>query len=197
MLKGLAVGTMVHELKFFHRLSGFSIQLDQVPHFTHIFMADPTNIWAYTNLINYHLYQQEDVATASGLAHRALYANPHNEKIYYDLAEISFAQQEWDAAREYCHRALKLNDQLDIAYDMLAETEELAGGDAHAVLDYRAKALALSPGCASFHFNLAKALAHLARKPEALQHLARAREIFPGIDKQTGEQMAELLELLK
>jgi class 3 adenylate cyclase len=197
MLKGLAVGTMVHELKFFHRLSGFSIQLDQVPHFTHIFMADPTNIWAYTNLINYHLYQQEDRATASGLAHRALYANPHNEKIYYDLAEISFGQQEWDAAREYCHRALRLNDQLDIAYDMLAEIEELSSGDPQVVLDYRAKALALSPGCASFHLRLATALARLARKHEASQHLARAREIFPGIDKQAGEQMAELLELLK
>jgi class 3 adenylate cyclase len=197
MLKGLSVGTTVHELKFFHRLSGFAIQTDQVPHFTHIFMADPTNIWAYTNLINYHLYQQGDVAIASSLAHRALYANPNNEKIYYDLAEISFRQKEWDAAREYCHRALRLNDQLDIAYDMLADIEESSEGGISKSLDYRSKALALSPGCAEFHFDIALALAKLKRKQEAQQHLAKAREIFPSIEKHREKDMPELSKLLQ
>jgi class 3 adenylate cyclase len=196
ILKGLAVGTMVHELKFFHRLSGFAIQPDQVPHFTHIFMAEPTNIWAYTNLINFHLYQQDDVPTATGLAQRALYANPHNEKIYYDLAEISFRRREWDAAREYCHRALRMNDQMDIAYDMLADIEELSSGDTATELDYRSKALALSPGCAEFHFDIALALARLKRGAEAQQHLAKARDIFPGIDAHRAKDLPELTHLL-
>lgn len=196
VLKGLGEGTVVHELKFFHRLSGFAIQTYQVPHFTHIFMADPANIWAYTNLISYHLYKQEDVPTASALAHRALYANPNNEKIYYDLAEISAHKEEWDAAREYCQRCLRLNDQMDIAYDLLADVEERSGGPLQATLDYRAKALALSPGSAEWHVFLAKVLAKLGRCQEARQHLSRARELYPQADQYYATELQEMQPLL-
>jgi len=192
VLKGLAPGTQVYELKFFHRLAGFSITDEYVPLFTHIFIADPTNIWAYSNLLNYHLYQRGDIETSSALAHRALYANPNLEKIYYDLAEINVRQNEYEAAREYCMRCLALNDQMDIAYDMLADIETRTAGSWEEVLNYRTKALALSPDGAELHLDLAIALCKLGRKSEACRHLTRAREIFPGIDQLRPEDIDTL-----
>ena len=191
VLKGLAAGTQVFELKWFHRLAGFAITADHVPLYRQVFFADPTNIWAYTNLLNYHLYSRGDVDEASLLAHRALYSNPRNEKVHYDLAEISFRKGEYDAAREYCQRCVRLNDQMDIAYDMLADLEARSGR-AEELLHYRAKALAITPGSAEYHLDMAIALAGAGRREDACRHLSRSRDIFPGIDDLRPDDVATL-----
>jgi class 3 adenylate cyclase len=196
MLKGLAPGTRIYELKFFHRLAGFSIPPDQVELYRQIFLAEPTNYWAYSNLMNYHLYEQEDIRTSFQLAHRALYSNPENEKIYYDLAYTNLKLKEYEAAREYCLHSLELNHEMDIAYDMLAEIEIEQGGSWEQVLTYRAKALSLSPGCAEYQLDMALALSKLRHFREAKRHLKRALKISPALRQKRPGVVEELEKLL-
>jgi class 3 adenylate cyclase len=196
LLKGLAPGTHVYELKFFHQLAGFSIPPGQVQLYEQIFRVDPTNIWAYSNLMNYYLYDQGDLAASLAAAHRGLYSNPENEKIYFDLAKINSERAEYELAHEYCQRCLALNSEMDIAYDLLGDIERKRGGSWEDVLAFRAKALALSPDSAAYHFELAAALARLARLDEARLHYQRARDLYPDICTQFAVLTSKLEELL-
>ena len=196
LLKGLAPGTHVYELKFFHQLAGFTIPPEQVQLYERVFRMDPTNIWAYSNLMNYYLYDQGDLGNALSTAHKALYSNPENEKIYFDLAKINSERAEYELAHEYCQRCLALNSEMDIAYDLLGDIERKRGGDWEDVRAYRAKALALSPDSAAYHFELAMALARLSRLDEASLHYARARELYPEIRDKFSDLTAKLEELL-
>jgi len=196
LLKGLAPGTKVFELKFFHRLEGFSIPEENVPIYTQVFFDDPTNIWAYTNLINYHLYENEQYSIAIDIAQKALYSNPDNEKICFDLAKLNFFRKEYYASREYALRGVRLNDELDIAYDLLADIEYKLGNPEQA-LRHRAKALALSPGSAQNHIDMAMALARMERKEEATLHYRMSKELYPGIVNLDPEYVRELETLLK
>jgi class 3 adenylate cyclase len=180
-LKGLPPGTEVHELKFFHRLSGFGIAPDSVGTYERIFQRDPTNLWAYTNLINYFLYNTEDHSRAREIAERALYSNPGNEKIYYDLAILYLQCKDYELARQYCRECLHLNTQMDIAYDLLSELEMLTNGDVGRALEHISRALALSPGCATYQINMAALLKRNGMEQAAQQHYDRAVELFPGI----------------
>jgi tetratricopeptide (TPR) repeat protein len=186
-LKGLSAGLEVYELKFFHRLLGFAISPEYVRLYAQIFENDPTNIWAYANLMNYHLYQEEDVATSLAIAQRGLYSNPRNEKIYFDLAKINHLRGEFDLAHEYCRRCLELNPEMDIAYDLLADVEVALGGSWDNVLKYRSQALALTPGSASYHYELAVALAKSGRLADGRRHYHEAKRIYPEIDTMNPE----------
>jgi tetratricopeptide (TPR) repeat protein len=186
-LKGLTPGTEVFELKFFHRLAGFTIPPDQIKLYRQIFENDPTNIWAYANLINFHLFSRGELDIAQAIAERALYCNPGNEKIYFDLAAIHQRRGELDIAREYGLQCLRLNDQMDIAYEMLAEVELAKGASPADVISLFSRALALSPQCADLHLHLALQLLALGRTSEAHTHYDRAREIFPGLDERYPE----------
>jgi tetratricopeptide (TPR) repeat protein len=196
LLKGLAPGTHVYELKFFHQLAGFGIPPGQVQLYEQIFRMDPTNIWAYSNLMNYYLYDQGDLANSLVTAHKALYSNPENEKIYFDLAKINSERAEYELAHEYGQRCLALNSEMDIAYDLLGDIERKRGGNWEDVRAYRAKALALSPDSAAYHFEMAMALAQLKRADEAQRHYLRAQQLYPEIKTQFGELTAQLEELL-
>jgi Flp pilus assembly protein TadD len=61
------------------------------------------------------------------------------------------------------------------------------------VLNFRTKAVALSPDGAELHLDLAIALCRLGRRDEACRHLTRAREIFPGIDQLRWEDVEALM----
>ncbi len=196
LLKGLAPGTHVYELKFFHQLAGFTIPAGQVQLYEQVFRMDPTNIWAYSNLMNFHLYDQGDLDSALATAHKALYSNPENEKIYFDLAKINSECAEYELAHEYCQRCLALNSEMDIAYDLLGDIERKRGGSFEDVRAYRAKALALSPDSAAYHFELATALAQLGRRDEARLHYLRAQELYPEIKAHFVELTEQLEELL-
>jgi len=197
LLKGLQAGTRLYELKFFHRLAGFSIPLEQVQLYARIFKADPTNFWAYTNLINYHHYEQSNTEIALEIAHHALYSNPQNEKVYYDLANINLIRGEYETAREYCLLCLELNNEMDIAYDLLAQIEQIRSGDWDQVLEYRARALALSPGSAEYHLDLAVTFGHLNRLDAAAWHLREAKKIYPEIRKRWAEHVIPLEKRIK
>ena len=71
-----------------------------------IFENDPTNIWAYTNLVNFHLFIGGEATVAREIAQKALYCNPHNEKIYYDLAAIHQHDGETNAIEGMTHFVL-------------------------------------------------------------------------------------------
>jgi tetratricopeptide (TPR) repeat protein len=188
-LKGLIPGMELFELKFFHRLAGFTIPGEQIPLYHQIFENDPTNIWAYANLINYHLFSQGEYDQADAIARRALYSNPDNEKIYYDLGFLNVERGQLDLAREYCLECLRLNDQMDIAWHMLAEVDFKRGLPAAEVLRNLNRALALSPECATYHNDLAVLLAQMGRTAEARQHHLRARQIFPRFDEKLSAEV--------
>lgn len=192
-LKGLAPGTRVYELKFFHRLAGFSIGEQHVELYRKIFHLDPSNIWAYSNLMNYYLYGDNDVLQAQEIAHRALYSNPESEMVYYDLAKIKVELDELEAAREYAQRCIRLNSEMDIAYDMLGDIENETGG-LQGALRFRARALALSPGSAEYHMQFAHSLARLGRNEEALRYVQLAQQIYPQVAEVSLDQVLEDLE---
>jgi hypothetical protein len=194
-LKGLAPGTEVFELKFFHRLAGFAIPPEQIRLHRQIFENDPTNIWAYANLINFHLFGRGEFEIAQEIAHKALYSNPGNEKIYYDLAVIKQQRGELDLAREYALQCLRLNDQMDIAWQLLAEIDLARGASAVEIVSYINRALALSPQSADLHLFLAVQLAP-SRKNDALRHYGRALEIFPGLESRFPQEAAQFAALI-
>jgi class 3 adenylate cyclase len=181
-LKGLPPGTEVFELKFFHRLAGFTISEEEITLQRQIFESDPTNIWAYTNLVNFYLFSHGDLTTARQIAQKALYCNPHNEKIYYDLAVVHQELGELDLAREYAFQCLRLNEQMDIAFQLIAEVDLARGADPSSVISYVNHAIALSPRSAALHLFLAVQLISLERLDAARKHYEAAREIFPGTD---------------
>lgn len=182
LLKGLAPGTQVFELKFFHVLEGFGIPPEQVATYERIFARDPVNIWAYSNLMNYYLYQQNNPGAALAIAEQALYCNPRNEKVFYDLAYLHAQIEQFDLARMYCQQCIQLNSQMDIAYDLLSDIELATGGSDEKILEYISKALVLTPGSASFQQSMAKALLKMGQKEAAAKHLRTARRLYPGID---------------
>jgi tetratricopeptide (TPR) repeat protein len=181
LLKGLTPGTQVYELKFFHRLGGFVIPAEHVGIFERIFERDPANIWAYTNLMNYFLYDGHDMERASGIVEQALYCNPDNEKVYYDLALLHFERQEFELARTYGQHCLKLNDQMDIAYDLLADIVVETGGPPEQQLEYVSRALALTPGSAAYQLSMAEALHRAGQAEAARRHYETALSIFPRV----------------
>jgi class 3 adenylate cyclase len=195
-LKGLAPGTEVFELKFFHRLAGFAIPVEQIRLHRDIFENDPTNIWAYTNLLNHHLYRLGELEVAQEIAQKALYCNPGNEKIYYDLSVIHQQRGELDLAREYALQCLRLNDQMDIAWQLLAELDMARGAGADEIVSYINRALAQSPHSADLHLMLALQLAGAARRDEAQKHFDRAREIFPGLEARFAHEAAQFAQLM-
>jgi tetratricopeptide (TPR) repeat protein len=196
MLKGLAPGTRVYELKFFHRLGGLGIPKEQVDLFTQLFKEDPTNLWAYTNLVNYHLFTERNMESALAVAQRALNSNTQNEKIYYDLALVSYELGDYTAAREYCQRCLRLNDEMDVAYDLLADIALKRGEGWEEALQWRTRALTMAPSSAGYIIDVALALAHLGRKEEAAMQYARAVEVFPDLAQTYPEICAEINALL-
>jgi tetratricopeptide (TPR) repeat protein len=163
--------------------------------FTQIFEQDPTNLWAYTNLVNYHLHVTKDMDRALSVAQLALYSNTQNEKIFYDLALVSFNHGDYTAAAEYTQRCLALNNEMSVAYDLLSEIAEHQHGDWEQVLRWRIKALALAPGSPGYNLDVALALAQLGRRAEAATHYARARRLYPEITR-FEEQCAKLEELI-
>ena len=125
MLSGVAFGVgavLLARLMGSACRRGSAFPPENVPIYTQIFSQDPMNIWAYTNLINYHLYENEEFDTALDIAQRALYSNPGNEKICFDLAKLKFFRNEYIASREYALRSVALNGEMDISYDLLADT---------------------------------------------------------------------------
>jgi len=195
-LKGLSPGTEVFELKFFHRLGGFSIPPEQIRLHRQIFENDPTNIWAYTNLINFHLYSREELDVAQEIAHKALYCNPGNEQIYYDLAMIHQQLGELDLAREYAAQCVRLNDQMDIGWQMLAELDSALGADPASVVVEANRALALSPQSADLHLVLALKLAQAQRREEARRHYNKALLIYPALETRYTAETEEFARLM-
>jgi class 3 adenylate cyclase len=195
-LKGLSPGTEVFELKFFHRLAGFAIPPEQIKLHRQIFENDPTNIWAYTNLLNHHLFRLGELDTAQQIAQKALYCNPGNEKIYYDLSVIHQQRGELDLAREYALQCLRLNEQMDIAWQLLAEIDMARGPVSEEVISYTNRALAQSPQSADLHLLLAVQLATTERKQEAQKHYGRALAIFPGLESRFPDEAAQFARLM-
>ena len=59
-MKGISEQENVFELTFYHALKAVSPNEEQAGIFGKIFWADPTNFWAYCNLIDYLLYEKQD-----------------------------------------------------------------------------------------------------------------------------------------
>ncbi|MDQ3023146.1 MAG: hypothetical protein M3R04_01980 [bacterium] len=180
-LKGLPSGTEVFELKFFHRLAGFALPPEEIRLQRQIFESDPNNIWAYTNLMNFHLFSRGELEIAREIAQRALYCNPGNEKIYYDLAVIHQQLGELDLSREYSMQSLRLNEQMDISWELLAELDIAQGVNSASVISNINHALALSPKAAALHVMLAQQLLAAGRDGDARKRYETALEIWPGV----------------
>lgn len=196
MLKGLAPGTKVYELKFFHRLAGIGIPEEQVGLFSQIFQHDPTNLWAYVNLVNYYLHVSGDMNAALEVARRALYSNPQNEKIYYDLALTTYLRGDYETAREYCNRCIRLNDEMDMAYDLMGDIVKQLGEGTEAVLRWRRQALSLAPESAGYTLDVALALAELGQLEPAGRYYARAVRLFPQLTEAFPEECERLEQAL-
>jgi class 3 adenylate cyclase len=194
-LKGLAPGTKVYELKFFHRLAGFSIPHGQVDTFEQIFHADPTNLWAYVNLVNYYLHVAEDWVRAKEVASTAMYTNAQNEKIYYDLALASFGRKEYDNASQYGQRCIRVNDEMDMGYDLLADIA-VKRGDWEEVLRLRSLALSLAPESAGYALDVAIAQAELGRTEEALRYYGRALTLYCDLPERFPEDVGRIERLI-
>jgi tetratricopeptide (TPR) repeat protein len=195
VLKGLPPNTSVYELKFFHRIGSLKIARETVAAYERAFVADPTNLWFYTLLIEYLLYHAKDYDKSRRIAETALNCNPANEKIYFDLANICQKMGDADGAREYCRLALRLNHELDYAYEVLADMEpqDKAGNERR--VELYTKALAVAPGSPANKFNLASALFEVGRTDEARKHMLDAVAIFPGYVKQDPD-VADLAQKL-
>ena len=76
-------------------LAGFAIPPEEIKLQRQIFENDPTNIWPDTNLMNYHLFSRGEMDISQTIAQKALYCNPSNEKIYFDLAVIHRGGEAW------------------------------------------------------------------------------------------------------
>jgi len=184
-MKGLFTSERIHEVTFFHRLKGVKLNEEQVVLFRQIFETDPTNFWAYSNLINYlfydfkHVDDAEQLAESERVAEYALYSNPAFEKIYYDLGSIQLKLGNFETARQYGLMALDLNDEFDLAYSLLWEIEENTDADPERMLDYASRAVSLSPGSALNHLSLAKALSASGKTEQARIHLDKVVELYP------------------
>jgi class 3 adenylate cyclase len=196
LLKGLAPGTKVFELKFFHRLSGFNIPEKQVPLFSQIFREDPTNLWAYVNLVNFYIHVKKDWEMALEVAQTALYSNTQNEKIYYDLALVSYNRGDFGSAKEYCARCIRLNDEMDMAYDLRGDIAQREG-DWPEALRWRSQALTLAPESAGITLDVALAHAHLAHADMAARFFNRAVKLYPKITEAFDDVCAEVQRLVR
>jgi class 3 adenylate cyclase len=196
MLKGLAPGTKVYELKFFHRLAGIGIPEQQVDLFNQIFLHDPTNLWAYVNLVNYYLHVSNDTNSALEVSRRALYSNPQNEKIYYDLALTTYMRGDYETSREYCARCIRLNDEMDMAYDLMGDIMRQLGDSPEQVLSWRRQALSLAPESAGYTMEVALALALLGQYEQAGRYYSRAVRLFPQLAEAFPDECERLEALL-
>ncbi|MEP0813267.1 MAG: hypothetical protein HRF49_01200 [bacterium] len=191
-MKGLSQSERIHEVTFFHRLAGVKVAEDQCDLFMKILLTDPSNFWAYTNLISYLLYDKGDLSESERITEFVMNSIPPSEKIYYDMAEIHFRRGDFETAREYCFMALRLNDEFDIAYNQLVDIEEAEGGDPARILEYASKAASLTPGSAMNHFALARAHLALGNEQHAKAHAERMLALYPEYPA-TSEKVAELL----
>lgn len=194
-MKGISAQESVFELTFFHALKSVSPDAEQAEIFGKIFWADPTNFWAYCNLIDYLLYDKQDYSSAEDAAEFALYSNPPSEKIYYDLANIHFEQGDYETAREYCLEALRLNEGFDLAYELLIDIELKEGKDPLKMLEYASKAVVFTPGSALNHFSLARAHYTLNNIEHARKHAKTMLKLHKDYAKEQ-EDVRDLLEKL-
>ncbi len=178
-MKGLSANERIHEISFFHRLTGVKVADEQYDLFMRILLTDPSNFWVYSNIINYLLYDKLDLQESRNIAEYVMNSIPSSEKLYYDMAVIHTKKKDYETAREYCYMALKYNDEFDIAYNLLAEIEEENGTDSRKMLEYASKAASLVPGSALNQFALARAHLRCGDFEHAHRHAEEMLELYP------------------
>jgi tetratricopeptide (TPR) repeat protein len=91
---------------------------------------------------------------------------------------------------------VRLNDQMDIGWQLLAEIDIARGAAGDQVVEFVNRALALSPQSADLHLFLSLQLARAGRRGEAQKHYDRALGIFPGLESRFAEEAAQFAELM-
>jgi tetratricopeptide (TPR) repeat protein len=130
------------------------------------------------------------------LIEHAIKLAPTKGACYYNLATIHQQRGELDLAREYALQCLRLNEQMDIAWQLLAEIDMARGPVSEEVISYTNRALAQSPQSADLHLLLAVQLATTERKQEAQKHYGRALAIFPGLESRFPDEAAQFARLM-
>lgn len=192
-MKGLPANERIHEISFFHRLSGVKVDSEQYELFMRILLTDPSNFWAYSNIISYLLYDQNDVAASKKIVEYVMNSIPSSEKLYYDMGIIHYKKGDYETAQEYCFMALRLNEEFDIAYNLLADIEEEYKADPQKILEYASKAASLVPGSALNQFALAKAHYRCGDVAHARHHAEEMLDVYPAYAK-TSENVASFLK---
>ena len=187
-LKGVVRNQDVFELKYYHRLS-IPFPVEAVPLYETLFSIDPSNAWAYYQLIEHYGYKLGDWETAYRLACRANVAHPRDEKIKYDLAKYHSKCGDYQMAALYCKDALVHNPDFDLAFELLARIADETG-DTAGMIAYMRNSVSLSPGSPGNLMNLGIALYMDRQYDEAARYFVKGLRGYPEYISQQRVQQA-------
>ncbi len=136
------------------------------------------------NALGFSLFQQGKSSEAVGALEKAIEADPKHWKAHNNLALASIELGELEVAEAHFRESLEIEPQPAIYSDLGFVLERQGLADEAAEM-YR-KSLALDPGSASAHFNLAGSLARRAEYVEAERHFRAALAERPNAETHTG-----------
>jgi class 3 adenylate cyclase len=194
LLKGVSRPQALYELKFYHRI-GVHVPEEAVKLYERIFALDPTNLWAYNQLVDYYADQTEDWERVFQLANIASVVHPDDEKVQYDLSKYYFQKGNLDMSQEFALEALRLNPTFDLVHEQLAliarERKDVA-----ALIEHWRDAVRLSPSSAMNHFNLGLALLEAGQAEAGTFHLLEAVRIYPAYMRENADFAESLAKLM-
>ena len=174
----------IFELKFYHRLK-IDRPLDVIRQYDFMFEMDPSNIWSYYELFDFHAYTEGDWEKAAQLAERAQLAHPKDEKVLLDLSRYYARKLSYEQAKHLAERALELNNDFDLVYEHLAWLAAQMQ-DMNAQLANLSRAMVLAPGSPANHLNYGLSLCQTGKQDEGGFHILKAITLFPGYLEREG-----------
>jgi class 3 adenylate cyclase len=177
LLKGVSRPQSLYELKFYHRI-GVQVPREAIELYESIFALDPTNLWAYNQLVDFYAFTAMDWERVFQLANIASVVHPEDEKVQYDLSKFYYQKGNLDMSQEFALEALRLNPSFDLVHEQLAL---IASGreDIAAQIAHWRDAVRLSPSSAVNHFNLGLALLEASQAEAGTYHVLEAVRIYP------------------
>lgn len=176
-MKGITQAGPVYELKYWHRL-GMPTPPDVVEQYRLIFEMNKSEPWAYYQLFDYFAFEKEDWKTAMEYATEARSANQQDELGLLHMAKCSFKLGFLSQSQRFAEKALELNGDLCLAYELLAQIAA-KNDDTQACISFLRNAILISPKSPKNHLNLSVALLSNEQAVEGEHHLKQAIQHYP------------------
>tara|TARA_B110000037_G_scaffold210173_1_gene260173 strand:- start:4064 stop:5647 length:1584 start_codon:yes stop_codon:yes gene_type:complete len=127
---------------------------------------------------------------------KATEVNKHNEQFWISYINTLIKERQFDNVKESCKKALAINSNFIIIYNIFANFEKELGRFKEAEIIYK-KAIKIKPKFAVTHFNFANLLKKLGRLEEAEASYKKAIKIKPELVDAHFNLSNTLLELNK